>query len=181
MSMGGMIAQQVAIGYPDRVLSLTSLASHMGGDDTVPAAPEAAAIFIGPPAQSREEAIEKAVADRRVVGGPGFAFDEDDIRDVAGRSYDRCYYPDGQMRQAVAIRSAPGRKEALGRLDVPVLVIHGADDPLIPVENGRRTAEAIPGAELLVIPGLGHDTPRGAWPQLIDAIVGVVERSQVRT
>ena len=179
MSMGGMIAQQVAISYPERVLSLTSLASHMGGDDAVGPTPEAAAIFIGPGARTREDVVSKAVSDRRVIGSPGFPFDEDDIREVAGRSYDRCYAPEGRLRQITAIRSAPGRREALGRLQVPALVIHGADDPLVPVENGRLTAEAIPGADLLVIPALGHDTPRAAWPQLIDAITNIAKRARV--
>lgn len=181
MSMGGMIAQQAAIDFPDRVLSLTSLASHLGGDDAVPPTPEAAAIFVGPPSASREEAVEKALADRRVVGSRGFPFDEEDIREIAGRAFDRCYYPEGRLRQMVAIRSAPSRREALGRLNMPALVIHGEDDPLVPVENGRRTAAAIPAAELLVVPGLGHDTPRGAWPLLIDAIEGVTRRARVST
>jgi pimeloyl-ACP methyl ester carboxylesterase len=176
-----MIAQQVAIGFPERVLSLTSLASHIGGDDFVPPTAEAAAIFVGPPLTTREEVVDKAVQDRRIIGSPGFPFDEDDIREIAGTAFDRCHYPEGRLRQMVAIRSAPGRREALGRLAVPALVIHGSDDPLVPLENGRRTAAAIPGAELLVIPGLGHDTPRGAWPQLIDAIVGVAQRAPVRS
>jgi pimeloyl-ACP methyl ester carboxylesterase len=182
MSMGGMIAQQVAISYPERVVSLTSLASHIGGEDVVPPTSEAAAIFVGPPSRTREEAVAKAIADRRVIGSPGFPFDEDDIADTAGVAYDRCYAPEGRMRQIVAIRSAPGRCEALGSVRVPTLVIHGSDDPLVPVENGRRTAEAIPGAELFVIPGMGHDTPRGAWPLLIDAIVSIAHRAaQVRS
>jgi pimeloyl-ACP methyl ester carboxylesterase len=179
MSMGGMIAQHVAISYPDRVASLTSLASHIGGEDVVPPTPEAAAIFAGPAAESREQAVAKAIADRRVIGGPGFAFEEDDVAEIAGIAYDRCYYPEGRLRQIVAIRSAPGRKHALGAVSVPTLVIHGSDDPLVPVENGRRTAAAIPGAELLVIPGLGHDTPRGVWPQLIDAIASIARRAHV--
>lgn len=179
MSMGGMIAQQMAISFPDRVLTLTSLASHIGGEDAVPPTPEAAAIFLAPPANSRHEVVDKALADRRVIGSPGFDFDSEEIREVAGESYDRCYCPDGRLRQAAAIRSAPSRRDALGRLSIPTLVIHGSDDPLVPPENGARTAAAVPGAELLVIPGLGHDTPRGAWPQLIDAIVGVARRAAV--
>jgi pimeloyl-ACP methyl ester carboxylesterase len=85
------------------------------------------------------------------------------------------------MRQMLAIRSAPSRRKALGQLNVPTLVIHGDADPLVPLPNGEQTAAAIPGAELVVIAGLAHDTPRGAWPQLIDAVVGVARRAHART
>ncbi len=179
MSMGGMIAQRLAIDFPDLVLSLTSLASHIGGEDAVPPTPEAAAIFIGDPTKTRDEAVERSVADRRVIGSTGFPFDEAEVRDIAGRSYDRCHDPAGRMRQITAIRTAPSRRDALGRLNVPALVIHGSDDPLVPVDNGRRTADAIPGADLLIVPGLGHDTPRGVWPILIEAITSVARRARI--
>jgi pimeloyl-ACP methyl ester carboxylesterase len=176
MSMGGMIAQLMAINHPDRVLSLASIMSHVGDADAVPPTPEAAAIFLAPPVASKEEFVEKAVRDRRVIGSPGFPFDEIDVREIAARSYDRCYLPQGNIRQALAIRSAPPRSEALLRLAIPVTVIHGTADPLIPVDNGRRTAAAIPACQLVEIDGMGHDIPRGAWDLVIGAIVDNIKR-----
>jgi pimeloyl-ACP methyl ester carboxylesterase len=170
MSMGGMIAQVLAIRHPEKVLSLASIMSTTGGR-IVPAKPEAMAIFAETPATSREEAIEQDVANRRVICGSGFPFDEDAARELATRAYDRCYAPDGRMRQMLAIRASSDRTEALGRLRIPAVVIHGSDDPLVPVENGRMTADAVPGAKLVTIPGMGHDLPKAAWPAIIDAIV----------
>ncbi len=181
ISMGGMIAQQMAIDFPERVLTLTSMASSIGGHDAAPPTPESAAIFLAPETKSRDEYIERAVADRRIIGSPGFPFDEEDMREIAAESYDRCYSPRGRRRQMLAIRSAPSRREALSKLSIPTVVIHGDADPLVPLANGERTAEAIPGAELVVIEGLAHDTPRGAWPQLIDAIVGGARRAHAGT
>ena len=177
MSMGGMIAQLMAINHPDRVLSLASIMSHMGDSDAAAPTAEAMATFVQPPATTRQEAIERGVADRRVITGPGFDFDERDAREVAARSYDRCYCPEGRVRQGLAIRSAPSRRAALERLTIPVAVIHGSADPLIPVENGRRTAAAVPGAELVIIDGMGHDLPRGAWERIVDAITANARRA----
>ena len=176
MSMGGMIAQTLAVEHPGRVLSLVSLMSHMSAD-VVAATPEAQAIFMVPAPTTRDEAIERLVHDRRVIGSPGFEFDEAEVRELGGLLYDRSNYPDGRIRQALAIQKAAPRAEALGKLDIPVTVIHGTDDPLIPVENGRRTAAAIPGAKLVLIEGMGHDLPRGTWEQILDAVASTAHRN----
>jgi pimeloyl-ACP methyl ester carboxylesterase len=176
MSMGGMIAQQIAISYPERVLSLTSIMSTIGGSDVVPPTAEAAAIFVGPAPATRDEAIAKALVDRRVIGSPKF-FDEDEALELATLSYDRCNDPEGRLRQIAAIQNAPARGDALAQLTVPAVVIHGVQDPLVPVENGRRTAAAIPGAELVEIDGMGHDIPPGVWAPIVDAIVAVAARA----
>ncbi len=180
MSMGGMIAQQVAIEHPERVLSLTSIMSTIGGEDVVPPTPEAAEIFVGPPAPNRDEAIAKSMNERRIIGSPEF-FDEEEALELATRSYDRCNHPEGRARQMLAIQSAPARRADLAQLDLPAVVVHGVQDPLVPVENGRRTAEAIPGAELVEIDGMGHDIPPGVWDRVIDAITSVASRATAST
>jgi pimeloyl-ACP methyl ester carboxylesterase len=177
MSMGGMIAQVMAIDHPTRVLSLTSFMSTMGGPDTVPPTPEAQAVFAQPPATTREEFVARAVPDRRVIGSTGFDIDEDEVREIAGLSWDRGHTAIGRMRQALAIQATEPRREALSKLTIPVTVMHGTVDPLIPVESGIRTAQAIPGAELVLIEGLGHDMPRGAWDQIIGGIVATARRA----
>jgi pimeloyl-ACP methyl ester carboxylesterase len=106
----------------------------------------------------------------RTIGSPGFPFDEEEVRERSERIFERGIHPAGVARQLVAILASGGRRQALGGLRAPTLVVHGAADPLIPVEGGRDTAAAIPGAELLEIEGMGHDLPRGAWPRIVDAI-----------
>jgi pimeloyl-ACP methyl ester carboxylesterase len=181
MSMGGMIGQALAIRHPGRVLSLASIMSHMSATDTVAPTADAIAIFAKPPAATRDEAIESGVADRRLISGDGFPFDEGEAREMAARAYDRCHDPDGRNRQAAAIQRAGSRASALADLTIPVTVIHGSADPLVPVENGRRTAQNIPGAELVVIDGMGHDLPRGAIAQIVQAIVANARRAAVRS
>ncbi len=170
VSMGGMIVQQMAIDHPDRVRSLTSIMSHPGGEDAEPPTEEALGVLMVPRPESRDEVIELAVEARRVIGSTGFPLDEDRIRDIAARSYDRCYHPEGMMRQLTAIMSSPSRVEGLAKVRVPTTVIHGTVDPLVPPSNGRRCAEAVPGAEHVEITGMGHDLPEGAWPRIIEAI-----------
>lgn len=179
-SMGGMIAQVLAIRHPKRVLSMASIMSAMGDDPVLSTDPEVMAIFTEPPATTREEAIEQDVRHRRVMAGPAFEFDEDAMRDLATRTYDRCHAPDGRRRQMLAIQSAPGRGKALAQIDIPTVVIHGTGDRLVPVENGKRMAEVVPGAELVLIEGMGHDLPRGAWEQIVDAIVRNSKRAHAR-
>ena len=175
-SMGGMIAQAMAIEHPGRVRSLTSIMSTTG--DRSVGQPTAAAmqVLMGLPVSTREEAMDRAVAVFRVVGSPGFELDEAGLRERAGLSYDRSYDPVGVARQMVAIVASPDRTERLRLLDVPALVIHGGDDALVDVSGGRATAEAIPGAELAVLDGMGHDLPRLLWPEIASLIAGLVER-----
>ena len=172
-SMGGFIAQLVAINHPEKVLSLTSIMSGPGGTDAVPPKPEGAAILVVSPPETREERVEQAMSFRRVLLGPADPFDEAHERARATRSVDRAYYPPGVGRQLLAILAAKSRMERLRQVRVPTLVVHGVDDVLVPVENGRLVAEAVPGARLIEIDGMGHDLPKRAWPQVMDAIVEV--------
>ncbi len=177
-SLGGMIAQTLALEHPARVRSLTSIMSTPGDRDLPGATPAAAA-----PCSRRRRPIARATSRARVqvfraIGSPGFPFDEARVRERAARAYDRCFHPAGSARQLVAILAADGRREALRTLRVPTLVIHGADDPLVPLACGVDTAEAIPGAERLIIEGMGHDLPRAVWPRIVDAIAELTARAE---
>ncbi|MBW2091969.1 MAG: alpha/beta fold hydrolase [Deltaproteobacteria bacterium] len=172
VSMGGMIAQIVAIRYPSRVLSLVSIMSHTGNPELPRAKPEAMAALTTPVPEEREAYIEHSVKTIRIIGNPGFPFTEERIRERAAREYDRAFYPPGAARQLMAVIAASNREHELASLNVPAVVIHGADDPLVPVEGGKATAAAIPEADLLIIEGMGHDVScRELWPRWIDAIV----------
>ena len=173
MSMGGMIAQSIAIRYPERVLSLISIYSMTGNPELPQAKPEIMGVLLTPPPHEREPFIEHTINLFRTITGPGFPFDKEYHRKMAAQAYDRAFYPQGVYRQLMAIMAQSNRKPALSTVSVPTLVIHGADDPLVPVEGGKDTAEAVPGAELIIIDGMGHDLPsgKGAWPQIIDAII----------
>jgi pimeloyl-ACP methyl ester carboxylesterase len=170
-SMGGMISQVLAIRHPAKVLTLTSIMSSAGGEDAAPPSPEAMAVLMAQRPETRDDVIEMAVQARRVIGGKGWPIDEAKTRADAARAYDRMYYPEGFLRQITAIMSAPSRVAALGELTMPVLVIHGTDDTLVPPDNGRITAKAVPHAELIEIEGMGHDLPEPVVPQLVEAIV----------
>jgi pimeloyl-ACP methyl ester carboxylesterase len=169
-SMGGMIAQQLTIDSPDLVASLCSIMSTTGDRTVGRPTPAAAAALMRPPAADRESAIAAAIAGSRVIGSPGFEILEADLIRRATAKYDRAYHPEGTQRQYAALAASPDRTAGLGAVSVPTVVIHGEADPLVDVSGGRATAAAVPGAKLLVIPGMGHDLPRGAWPQIVDAI-----------
>lgn len=176
-SMGGMIAQAVAIKFPARVRSLSSIMSSTGNPNLPPAKPEAMSVLLTPPPTGREGSIERAVSVFRIIGSPGFPYDEADVRQRAALSYDRGFNPNGVVRQIAAILASGSRNEALKAVRVPTLVIHGKDDPLVPVEAAHDTAAAVPGAELMIIEGMGHDLPRAVWPRIIDAISALTARS----
>ncbi len=178
-SMGGFIAQVVAINHPDRVLSLTSIMSGPGGRDAVPPRPEGAEVLMTIPPPTREAQIRHGLWIRRVLTGPGDVFDEEAETRRVVRAYDRSYYPLGTGRQLVAILAAEGRLERLSRVKAPALVVHGVDDVLIPVENGRRVAAAIPGARLLEFDGMGHSLPERVWPEVLDAIEELARQATV--
>jgi pimeloyl-ACP methyl ester carboxylesterase len=171
-SMGGMIAQSLAIRHPQRVLSLISIYSTTGNPALPPPQAEGMEALMTPPPAERQAYIEYNVKTLKTIAGTGFAYDEQFIRSISARAYDRAFYPQGVGRQMMAVMAQENRKPALASVAVPALVIHGTADPLLPPEHGRDTADAIPGAKLMLVEGMGHDLPdtKGPWPQVIDAI-----------
>ena len=178
-SMGGFIAQLIAINHPDRVLSLTSIMSGPGGRDAVAPWPEGAEVLTRVPDPTRDDRIEHGVWVSRVLVGRGNPFDEAKERARSTRAVDRSYYPLGFGRQLVAILAAGSRIEKLRGIEVPTLVVHGIDDPLLPVENGRRVAAAVPGARLLEFEGMGHNIPERYWPPILDAIAETARQASI--
>jgi pimeloyl-ACP methyl ester carboxylesterase len=176
-SMGGMIAQTMAIEQPRRVRSLTSIMSSTGNPTLPPAKPEAMARLNMPAPTERAAYVAHSLATQRIMAGNGFPFDEERVRRQAERGYDRAFYPQGFARQIAAIMASGSRREALEGVRLPTLVVHGLEDPLVPVEGGLDTHEAIPGSELLLIDGMGHSLPKGVWPTVIDAIQKHVARA----
>jgi pimeloyl-ACP methyl ester carboxylesterase len=180
-SMGGMIAQTLAIRHPERVISLTSIMSNTGARLSGQPALVAYPVLLKTAPDDRERFADHIVKLYGTIGSPGFERDDEDLRDLARRSYDRSYSPASSGRQLVAIIASPPRAADLQRLSVPTLVIHGTKDKLVRPSGGRATARAIPGAKLLKIDGMGHDLPRGAWPQIIGAIVQTARGAEART
>jgi pimeloyl-ACP methyl ester carboxylesterase len=169
-SMGGMIAQTVAIEHPQRILTLTSIMSTTGNRRLgLPRLRAFGTLFAKPP-RSREAYAEQAVKTFKVIGSPGYPMDEERFRVMALAAYDRCFYPPGVSRQLHAISSSGDRTRRLRELRLPALVIHGDSDSLIRTAAGRATARAIPGARLRVLEGMGHDLPPQLWPTLVEEI-----------
>ena len=175
-SMGGMIAQTMAIEHPARVRTLTSIMSTTGEPEYGTPQPDAIAVLLRPAAVTRDEAIEADVTARRVIGSPEH-FDEAVARERAAESYDRCYNPAGTARQLLAIVAGGSRAEGLAHLAVPALVIHGDIDPLVTFSGGQRTAELVPGAELLALEGMGHDLPPAYLGPIVEAITSLAART----
>jgi pimeloyl-ACP methyl ester carboxylesterase len=176
-SMGGMIAQMVAIEHPDRVRSLTSMMSTTG-EPGVGAADFSAFAELGSPPEDREAFIEWQVRAMRIAASPGFAFDAAAAAERAGRIYDRGYAVLGMQRQGIAVVATGDRTRGLRSLRVPTLVVHGAADTMCDVSGGRATAAAVPGAELVVVDGMAHSLPRELWPELATHIAGLVDRAE---
>lgn len=176
VSMGGMIAQVMAL-ESDRVDSLTSVMSGTG-DPWVsrPRLRAARLLMRRRRTETPESYAEQIVELFRVIGSPGFPLAEDEIRDRALRAHARGASAAGTLRQLLAVLAGGDRTERLRGLEVPTLVIHGTEDPLIPAAAGRATADAIPGADLMLIEGMGHDLPRALWGRFADAITRHVRR-----
>jgi pimeloyl-ACP methyl ester carboxylesterase len=179
-SMGGMIAQTLAIRHQARVRTLTSImstpSSRIATRPTLAVIRELARLG-GTPVTSADEAGNEAVAFKRVTGSPAYPMDEASVRDIARRSYER--HPgssEDDLRQRAAVVASGDRRKALAGVLVPTLVIHGEDDPMIRPKGGRATAAAIPGAKLVTYPGMGHNLPRALWPSMIDEISALADR-----
>jgi pimeloyl-ACP methyl ester carboxylesterase len=169
VSMGGMIAQTIAIEHPHRVRSLTSVMSTTGDPEVGTPTGEAMAALMSPPPQTREALQDVTVQRSTVWGSPGLN-DEARLRRIAGEAWDRGYDPAGTARQFAAVLASGSRSAALAELRVPTLVIHGTADALVQPSGGERTAEVVPDAKLLMIEGMGHDLAPPLWPQVIDAL-----------
>ncbi|PRZ42188.1 pimeloyl-ACP methyl ester carboxylesterase [Antricoccus suffuscus] len=176
-SMGGMIVQCMAIEYPNRLRSMTSIMSTTGDRSVGRPSQAAMTVLLAPPATDREGAIARAVESAKVIGSPGFDRDDDVIKERAALAFDRAFDPVGGARQLVAIQASGDRTEKLRSVKIPTLVVHGAADALVDVSGGKATAEAIQGSKLLLIDGMSHDLPQGAWPQIVDAIDDLATRA----
>jgi len=179
VSMGGMIAQTMAIDHPERVLSLVSIMSTTGRRSVGWQDPRLVPMLLSGNRTNRDLVIAQSVRTWGMIGSPGYPTSADDIRARAAETFDRGISMPGSIRQMQAVVSQPDRSRALRQLDVPALVIHGLSDRMVHVSGGRATARAIPGAELLLIPGMGHDLPRQLWPSFADGIERTAKRANV--
>jgi len=177
-SMGAMIAQQLAIERPERVLSLTSMMSTTGEPDVGAPTPEALEALLTPSPTERSLYME-ASATKGLIWASRRYGDRARLEALAGEQFDRCFYPQGVGRQLGAILATGSRADGLRALAVPTLVIHGRDDTLIAPDGGERTAELVPGARLLMVDDMGHDRPEPLWPLLTEAILEHTEAREI--
>jgi pimeloyl-ACP methyl ester carboxylesterase len=179
MSMGANIAQTIAIKHPLKTLSLISIYGTTGNPKLPMPKPEISSLFMTSVPEEREACIDALININRKFGGSAFPFDEVWCRMIMGQAYDRSFYPEGYIRNVAAILARDDRREALNSVTAPTLVIHGDEDPVVPVEAAVDTARVIPGAELMIIKGLGHELPyRGAWPQIVEAITDHTKKEE---
>jgi pimeloyl-ACP methyl ester carboxylesterase len=176
-SMGGMIAQTMAIERPERVLSLTSIMSTTGDRRAGRPRLRVWGVLMRRAPEQKDAYVESFVRIFRMIGSKGFPIDDDRIRELAAATYERGHHAAGTGRQLAAILASGDRTERLRSLTVPTTVIHGRADPLVPFRGGRATAEAIPDARLIAIPGMGHDLPRELWPRIVDAVAETARRA----
>jgi pimeloyl-ACP methyl ester carboxylesterase len=176
-SMGGMIVQTAAIEQPRRVRSITSIMSTTGSRRVGHPSYRTFGLMLGKPPREREAAIERVIKTFKTIGSPGYPFEEERVREIAGRSFDRGHSEAGIARQLHAITASGDRTPGLRRLDLPALVIHGSNDILVNPSGGRATAKAIPGARLRMINGMGHDLPRALWPTFVEEITANAARA----
>ncbi len=180
VSMGAMIAQTMAITRPERVLSLGSMLSTTGDRRVGTPKLRVWSVLMRRAPDDRDAYIEYFLRVFRMIGSPSYPVDEARMRERAAATYDRCHYPAGTARQLGAILASGSRTAGLRGLEAPTVVVHGKDDPLVPFRAGAATARAIPGAELVAIPGMGHDLPRELWPRITDALVKNADRAAAR-
>ena len=170
-SMGGMIAQVLAAKYPQRTRSLVSIMSTSGRRGLPMGKPEAVAMLSAQPeGPSREQLVAHGMKLRTVIGSPGFPSDPAELRALVERNIDRRYYPAGAARQYLAVMASGDRVDLLKTVKVPTLVLHGVDDPLLPVDGGKDVASLVPGAKIETFPGWGHDIPKEMVPKLVESI-----------
>lgn len=169
-SMGGMIAQVMALEHGARVKSLTSIMSTTGNPTLPSATPAASAALMSAAGTKLEEVLARAVTVARATGGSAFPVTDAEIRQRAQADFERSFYPVGVARHMAAIAATGNRKPRLQTLVMPTLVLHGKDDPLVPLTGGIDTHEAISGSILKVFEGMGHNLPEPLWPELVLAI-----------
>jgi pimeloyl-ACP methyl ester carboxylesterase len=177
VSMGGMIAQTLVIEHPDRVRSLTSIMSSTGARRSGYQDPLLLPQLLKRQGRTREAYVEGAVAFGRLIGSPAYPRSEDEARRRAGETFDRGVFPDGTMRQMLAVITQRDRTQALREVHVPTTVLHGLADRMVHVSGGRATAAAVPGAELRLVEGMGHDFAEGLWPSFVAAIRNSADRA----
>ncbi len=178
-SMGGFIAQTVAVRHPGLVRSLTLIMTSTGARSVGNPKPALfSRLLKRRVARDRQSALAESVEVFRIIGSKGYAFDEEYLMDIAGRSYDRAHDPGGYMRQLAAIGAQPDRTSQLRRVRVPALVIHGLHDPLVNVSGGLAAAKLLRNAKFVGFSGMGHDLPRELWPQMVTEISELISRTE---